>query len=102
MWPHFLFYFFWPPLLVPIIPGVHLQILITSFAGNLIFLTLTLSKSLSATVVTPAFVQGYTGAKEDLGNVEQFYFEILHIPRLKPRLQARTGPLAPQLVFAEL
>jgi hypothetical protein len=34
-----------------------------------------------------AALQSYTGPKEDLGMAEQFLFELLCIPRLKPRLQ---------------
>ena len=32
-------------------------------------------------------LQSYTGPKEDLGTAERFLFELLCIPRLKPRLQ---------------
>ncbi|EKX35828.1 hypothetical protein GUITHDRAFT_155377, partial [Guillardia theta CCMP2712] len=34
-----------------------------------------------------AALQSYTGPKEDLGVAERFLFELLCIPRLKPRLQ---------------
>jgi hypothetical protein len=34
-----------------------------------------------------AALQSYTGPKDDLGNAERFLFELLCIPRLKPRLQ---------------
>jgi hypothetical protein len=34
-----------------------------------------------------AALQSYTGPKEDLGTAERFLFELLCIPRLKPRLQ---------------
>lgn len=34
-----------------------------------------------------ASLQSYTGPKEDLGAAELFFFELLCIPRLKPRLQ---------------
>jgi diaphanous 1 len=32
-------------------------------------------------------LQSYTGPKEELGTAERFLFELLCIPRLKPRLQ---------------
>jgi hypothetical protein len=34
-----------------------------------------------------AALQSYTGPKEELGTAERFLFELLCIPRLKPRLQ---------------